>query len=839
MDGAGTSAATPQVAAAAALYCQTHARELASYPNPWMRVEAVRRALFDSAGQPNEKSDREKLGRGALRAREALEVRPAKAADLEKTGEDSVGFAFLRVLTGMGLTGGEPRARMLGLEAAQLAQRWSRQDEPNPFEAAVPDPDSDQVPPSQRRTFLELVGGHAAASAPLRRWANVVLDGLVRGAKAPRPRGRSAGDKAGASDVAARDRLRPGLAHAGRPAFTPPPPPFRRLRGYAIDPSLSTQLDLAPVGQVTFEVPWEKLEPGPVGEYLEVVDIDPASGCLYEPVDLNAPALLAQDGLPPSEGTPQFHQQMVYAVASLTIRNFERALGRRALWRPGPSLDPRNPEDDSHYVQRLRVHPHALREANAYYSPQKVGLLFGYFGASGDDPAGHMPAARVFSCLSHDIVAHETTHALLDGMHRQLLIASNPDVHAFHEAFADIVALFQHFTFPEILRHQIAQTRGGLRVHQSLLGELATQFGRSTGLRGALRDAIGTFKDGVWTPHVPKPNEFEEAQESHDRGAFLVAAVFDAFLAIYERRVADLFRLSTGGTGVLSPGAIHPDLVNRLAAEATKSAQHVLTMCIRALDYCPPTDITFGEYLRALITADYDLVPNDDLHYRIAFVEAFRRRGIYPRDLRTLSVESLLWRGPHNEDRPPSDKLGALFEQLRPFAGQFLHAVSREEVFSLQRLMRRDLHGRLERHFGGGTDGARDAEFLGINPRLKSGFEVHSARVALRPSPDGDVRSQLLIGLLQRTRNIPIDPQGRESREGMTFAGGSTIIADLRGLGVQYCVRKSMKSDSRRGRQRAFALSRHGSLRATYLGIGAGGRGEHLDEPFAMLHRGL
>ena len=39
-------------------------------------------------------------------------------------------------------------------------------------------------------------------------------------------------------------------------------------------------------------------------------------------------------------------------------------------------------------------------------------------------------------------------------------------------------------------------------------------------------------------------------------------------------------------------------------------AERLLTICIRALDYCPPTDITFGEYLRALVTADYDLKPD-------------------------------------------------------------------------------------------------------------------------------------------------------------------------------------------------------------------------------------
>src|SRR6185295_12438018 len=39
-------------------------------------------------------------------------------------------------------------------------------------------------------------------------------------------------------------------------------------------------------------------------------------------VDLNDPKLLAQDGWPPSEGNPEFHQQMVYAVAMKTIQHF-------------------------------------------------------------------------------------------------------------------------------------------------------------------------------------------------------------------------------------------------------------------------------------------------------------------------------------------------------------------------------------------------------------------------------------------------------------------------------------------------------------------------------------
>ena len=32
-------------------------------------------------------------------------------------------------------------------------------------------------------------------------------------------------------------------------------------------------------------------------------------------------------------------------------------------------------------------------------------------------------------------------------------------------------------------------------------------------------------------------------------------------------------------------------------------------VCVRALDYCPPVDITFGDFLRAVITSDFDLHP--------------------------------------------------------------------------------------------------------------------------------------------------------------------------------------------------------------------------------------
>ncbi len=631
-------------------------------------------------------------------------------------------------------------------------------------------------------------------------------------------------------------------------------PPFRRLSGYAFDPSLSTQLETAVVNHVVFPVRWEALAPtsgeaepqgpGPVGEYVEVVDIDPPSQCLYAPVDLNDPHLLAQDGLAPSEGDPRFHQQMVYAVAMTTIEHFERALGRPVLWAERePIKGDESVEEHERFVRRLRIYPHALREANAYYSPKKVALLFGYFPASASDAGGHFPGGMVFSCLSHDIIAHETTHALLDSMHRRFIEPNHPDVRAFHEAFADIVALFQHFSFPEVLRHQIARTRGDLRG-RSLLGELAVQFGRAMGGHGALRSAIGEVDErtGKWTAIAPDPAAYQDTLEPHDRGALLVAAVFDAFLAIYESRTADLLRIATGGTGQLPAGNLHPDLVRRLAEEAAKAASHILAMCIRALDYCPPVEITFGEYLRALITADADLVRDDHRGYRVAVIEAFRRRGLYPRDVRTVSEGSLRW--------PPALQLSDDAQQavqeignwLRGLMPELRYAQDRCELFELMREKRIQLHEKIRSSWKSvpqlealtGLVFRRPEKPLPGLRYDKDGiprFQVASLAAIERVGPDGDVINQVLLTLIQ-TRDLRTTEGER-----MKFRGGCTLLIDLDTQRVRYAIVKPITgpaAERRLERQRRFLEDGDGvSLAAAYFGTQADD-----EEPFAMLHRG-
>lgn len=590
------------------------------------------------------------------------------------------------------------------------------------------------------------------------------------------------------------------------------------------------------VSKITFEVPWENVEPGPCGEYVEVIDFDPASNCYYEPVNLNDPMLLAQDGHQPAEGNPQFHQQMVYAVTMKTIQTFEQALGRPAMWADGPNYS---------FVKALRVHPHALREANAYYSPNKKALLFGYFPASEDVGAGQFPGGMVFTCLSHDIVAHETSHALLDGFHPGFLQPSNDDVLAFHEAFSDLVALFQRFGFPEVLSHQIAATRGDLGG-PNLMARLASEFGHAIGSRGALRDAIGKVDKltGKWKPTAIDPSKMKTTYEPHDRGAILVAAVFDAFVQIYRSRTADLLRIASGGTGVLPQGEIHPDLVKRLAGEASKCAKHVLEMCIRALDYCPPVDLTFGEFLRALITADTDLMPADRLGYRVAFIEAFRRRGIYPEKIRTMSEDSLRWNSTDEQDIPESER-----EFLRPLLDSVLYGVGEIQKLSPRRKgyrkllhskmagIREGIHeqirGNLPKAFalqkitglalGSKADKKTLPEGVRLNPDGRPRFEVRSFHESRREGEDGRMLNQVFVTMIQKRKIKSGDQE-------MTIHCGSTLVIDVDEQKIVYAIRKGLNSDDRIEREADFRMRLAGStLGETYLSGG--------DELLASLHR--
>ena len=215
-------------------------------------------------------------------------------------------------------------------------------------------------------------------------------------------------------------------------------------------------------------------------------------------------------------------------------------------------------------------------------------------------------------------------------------------------------------------------------------------------------------------------------------------------------------------------------------------------MCIRALDYIPPVDITFGEYLRGIITADADLVSDDRYNYRVAFIEAFRRRGIYPRDLDTLSVDTLRWAGVDFEKPPAPYK--RIIQKLKQYADACFYITDREELFKRTRTQREQLHEALKEIF---AQTPKFASQLGLDPTAS--FEVHALRRANRVGPDGNPRPQVVVVLTQ-SRSIEIEG----SAEPQTFRGGSTLVVDLAKPAVQYAIIKNIESPTRQERTTDF-----------------------------------
>ncbi len=75
-------------------------------------------------------------------------------------------------------------------------------------------------------------------------------------------------------------------------------------------------------------------------------------------------------------------------------------------------------------------------------------------------------AQGVWTCRSHDIVAHEAGHAVLDSLQPDWKTLRgdqpSPENHALHEAFADITCIFSLLDQMDVCEAAMAHTKGSL-----------------------------------------------------------------------------------------------------------------------------------------------------------------------------------------------------------------------------------------------------------------------------------------------------------------------------------------------------------------------------------------
>ena len=440
------------------------------------------------------------------------------------------------------------------------------------------------------------------------------------------------------------------------------------------------------------EVPAEVLAAGPWGHRVQIIDYDASSHTLYAPrADAYADV---EDGkyVDPFKGAsdeqllgdPQFHAQNVYAIAMRTLAMFEKALGRRVGW--------------GFQGHQLKIAPHAFADANAFYSAKDEALVFGYFPARDDaKPTARGGAGMIFSCLSHDVVAHESTHALIDGLRHRFIDPSSPDQAGFHEGFADTVALLSVFSLRDVvdtlldldgMRAKGEKPNPETRSRTVAASKLTAPALRKSALLG-LAEQMGEAMKGVRGDPLRRAGELapsteylkkKEFREPHRRGEILLAAIMNTFLEVWTTRLK--------GVKEVTPGQL--DRL-RVVEEGANIAEYLLTMAIRALDYTPPVDLRMGDFLSAMLTADTELRPDDSLyHFREKLLASFAGYGIEPASKGTAdapgcwvagTVDALTYNRTHFESmlHDPDEVFWFIWEnrkQLGVYEGAYGHVLS-------------------------------------------------------------------------------------------------------------------------------------------------------------------
>ena len=363
------------------------------------------------------------------------------------------------------------------------------------------------------------------------------------------------------------------------------------------DQTIASQKGMRPTEVCTLEGERFFLD-GPVTERLAVLDFDPKTGELSQGTHFNA-AEATYEVEPEPFDSPDFLRTNAFGTVLKTMYMFEEddTLGRPLDWGfDGP---------------QLLVVPAAGEWANAFYEREARCLQFFYFQSQ--------EGRRVYTSLSHDIVSHETGHAILDGIAPDLYHAITPQSLALHEGIADLVALVMAFR-NDTLRKTVLDQTGGSIDNITAFSSVAEEFGRAQGKPGALRQFVNE--------KTLDPNDAEnlvDVAEPHDLCQVLTGALYSVMVKIHDtlkRRFAE------------------QDKTTEFSASGKAlfvGAERFKRMIFRALDYLPPGEISFADYGRAIIASDQASHP-DATQARDWLRKEFVRRCMAP-GLEALEVE--------------------------------------------------------------------------------------------------------------------------------------------------------------------------------------------------------
>jgi len=346
---------------------------------------------------------------------------------------------------------------------------------------------------------------------------------------------------------------------------------------------------------------------GPVTRRVAVLDFCPETGKLIEGAVF----------VPPKKGqklgkydvdkeniySEKFIQVSVFGMIMKTISMFEKydILGRPVTW--------------AFPAQQLLIVPRAGKMQNAYYERDSHGIQFFFF------PDPDHPGKTIYTSLSRDIVAHETGHAILDGIIPDLYNAVTPQSLALHESIADLTALLMSFS-SHTLREFVFNETNGCITESSGFSAIAEQFGNAI-----LRDnqPLRSLYNSKTMNPKDKKNGIDRS-DPYELSEVLSGALFNVMGKIHEKlkkKIAtaeNITEFSASGKALF------------IGSEQFKR------MVFRALDYLPVGDVSFADYGRAIIAADQTYYPKEEElrdWIRDEFVKRYMVEG-----KKTLKVDS-------------------------------------------------------------------------------------------------------------------------------------------------------------------------------------------------------
>lgn len=292
------------------------------------------------------------------------------------------------------------------------------------------------------------------------------------------------------------------------PPQNPPADPAKaKVAVYSQDPYVS--------GPIIMEVP--KAE---VGDNLQSDRVKIRDNREHAKPDAQGNYLLAEHG----DGISQVNA-LVFTNETLNL--FEEYRGSEIPWATRGS--------------QISVTPHKQEGRNAYYSRFGGGTNYFYSHSPGLDTV--MKTAN-----STDVVAHETGHALLDGLRPGYFGTHDAETGAFHEAFGDCAAMLMGLRIAVNHDHVMEATGGSLRKH-NVISSLAEEFGAARAFDNDdpsddhkiwLRTALNsfTYKDPSEIP-PGRGDDDNLGREVHSFSRLFSAAFYDTIESVYMQSIYD------------------------------------------------------------------------------------------------------------------------------------------------------------------------------------------------------------------------------------------------------------------------------------------------------------